>query len=91
MSEEYGDDIITITDEEGNSYQLEHLDTIEKDGTYYLAFLPLDMSEDDPNYGMVILREEMEGEESYLIQPEDDEIEAVYELFMERLFPDEEE
>ena len=88
MSEEYGGDIITITDDDGNSYELEHLDTIELDGTFYLAFLPVDMDENNPDYGMVILREETEGDEAFLAQPEDDELEKVYELFMERLFPE---
>ena len=31
MSDAYGGDLITITDPEGNDYELEHLDTIEMD------------------------------------------------------------
>ena len=34
MSEEYSGNIISISDEEGNNYELEHLDTIEMDGVY---------------------------------------------------------
>ena len=33
MSEEYSGNIISISDEDGNNYELEHLDTIEMDGT----------------------------------------------------------
>lgn len=90
MSEEFGGDIISISDEDGNSYELEHLDTLELDGIFYLAFLPADMNEDDSDFGMVILRSEGDPEdsESYLVVPEDDELEAVYEKFMERLFSD---
>ena len=29
MSEEYGNDFITLTDEDGNEVELEHLDTLE--------------------------------------------------------------
>ena len=32
MSEEYGANFITVTDEEGNEFELEHLDTIEFQG-----------------------------------------------------------
>jgi hypothetical protein len=89
MSDEYGSDYISISDEEGNSYELEHLDTILVDGTYYLAFVPADMDENDEHYGMIIMkREDDQDGESYLSVPPDDELENVYERFMERLFPD---
>lgn len=40
MSEEYGADFITITDEDGNEFELEHLETIEYNGQTYMAFFP---------------------------------------------------
>ena len=40
MSEEYGANFITVTDDDGNEFELEHLDTIEYNGQTYLAFLP---------------------------------------------------
>ena len=93
MSEEYGGDIITITDDEGNSYELEHLDTIELDGRYFLAFLPADMDPDDEHYG-IILMEAFPGDnddDQYLEPLEGEEEERIYNIFMERLFSDEEE
>ena len=39
MSEEYGNDFITLTDEEGNQIELEHLDTLEYNGETYMAFV----------------------------------------------------
>ena len=30
MSEEFGPDFITVTDEDGNDFELEHLDTLEQ-------------------------------------------------------------
>ena len=33
MSEEFGPDFVTVTDEDGNEIELEHLDTLEVDGT----------------------------------------------------------
>ena len=40
MSEEYGANFITVTDEDGNEFELEHLDTLELNGQTYLAFFP---------------------------------------------------
>ncbi|MBE6949322.1 MAG: DUF1292 domain-containing protein [Ruminococcaceae bacterium] len=89
MSEEYGSDFITITDDEGNAYQLEHLDTLEIDGVYYLAFLPADIDEDDERFGFIIMKQEEENGESYLVVPPDEEADFAYQRFMERLFADE--
>ena len=39
MSEEFGGDFITLTDEEGNEFELEYCTTVEHNGTVYMAFL----------------------------------------------------
>lgn len=89
MANEFGSDIISISDEDGNEYNLEHVDTIEKDGVYYLAFLPADMSEDDEGYGLVLLK--MNDGEDFFSALTDEEEDRVYEMFMERLFSDDED
>ena len=92
MSESFGKDFISITDEDGNSYELEHLDTIEMDGTYYMAFLPADVDENSEDYGIVILKSEKgEDGDDYLVVPDDQEAERAYQTFMEELFPEDEE
>ena len=92
MADRYGGDIITVTDDDGRDYQLEHLDTIEEDGIFYLAFVPADMDPEDPEYGIVLLREEEEGDEIFLAQLDDDDLKnRIYEIFMDRLFGDGEE
>ena len=89
MSSEFGSDIVTISDEEGNDFVLEHLDTIELDDIYYMAFLPADVDENDENYGLVILKVIEEGGEDVLISVDDDDlIQDLYTRFMERLFDD---
>lgn len=89
MSEEFGNDIITISDEEGNDYTLEHFDTIEVDGTFYMACLPTDIDEEDEDYGMIILEVVGDGE---LASVEDEEVlQEVYDLFMERLYDEDDE
>ena len=82
--------VITIEDEEGNEFELEQLATMEFNGREYSAFLPADMSEDDPDYGYIILRiEEENGEELFCSVDDEEELVAVYDKFMEELFGDE--
>ena len=40
MSEEYGNDFVTLIDEDGNEVEFEHIDTVEYNGVTYLAFYP---------------------------------------------------
>lgn len=40
MSEAYGPDFITVTDEEGNEFELELIDTLEHHGVTYHALFP---------------------------------------------------
>ena len=89
----YGDDFITITDEEGNSYELEKLseEDIEYQGQVYRAFLPVGENEDEI-YEMILFRiVEEDGEEVLETIDDEDEMEAVYEIFMDRLFEEDEE
>ena len=90
MSEDFGNDYVSISDEDGNTYELEHLDTVEIDGVFYLAFLPTDMSEDDENFGIIVLKSETgEDGEDYLVNPTEEEEQTAYDMFMERLFNEE--
>ncbi len=87
MSGEFGSDFVTIQDEEGNEFELEHLDTLELEGETYMAFLPADMDEDDPDYGFIILKViEENGEEIFGSVDDDEELNRVYNVFMERIF-----
>ena len=81
MSEEYGANFITVTDEEGNEFELEHLDTIEFQGQTYLAFFPAVQDGE----------EAQNGEEILSTLDSDEEIDAVYNEFMKELFAEEEE
>ena len=91
MSEEFGNDYITIIDDDGNEFELEHLDTIELGDSLYMAFLPADMDENDDEFGLVILKVvEEDGEESFVSIDDEDELTAVHEAFMSRLVADDE-
>ena len=92
MSEEYGPDIIAIVDEDGKEFNLEVLDYIDYNDQSYGAFLPADMDEDDPDYGMIILKivKDENGEDIFEDIEDDAELNDVYEKFMTILFDDEE-
>ena len=84
MSEEYGANFITVTDEDGNEFELELLDTIDYNGESFAAFLPTDMDEDDPDYGLIILSvvNDENGDELFESIDDDDKLQQVYEMFM---------
>ena len=98
MSEEFGPTFVTVTDDEGNDIELEHLDTLEVNGTTYMAFFPAQFADaedepvDDEEYGLIILKVISEnGEELLSTIDDEDELMAVYEQFMEILFDEDEE
>ncbi len=91
MSEEYGSDYITITDDEGNEFELEHMDTLELNDEVYMSFLPADLDEQE-NPEMIILKVvEEDGEEIFSTLDSDEELQLVYEKFMERLLEEEQD
>ena len=95
MSEDFGPTFITVTDDEGKEFVLEFVDALEHNGQLYQAFFPAETegeNEDDPDNGLVILKVLQEDGETLLstLDSEEEE-EAVYELFMENLFSEEDE
>ena len=90
MSEEFGPNFITLTDEDGNEIELEYVDAIEVDGQTYMAFFPTVDDEADEaateEFGLVILKSITEnGEELLSTLDSDEELNRVYDLFMEQL------
>ncbi|MCR5663461.1 MAG: DUF1292 domain-containing protein [Oscillospiraceae bacterium] len=93
MSEDFGSDFITIVDDDGQEFELEVLDTMDYNGETYTAFLPANMDENDPDYGIIILRvvEDENGDEVFESIDEEEKLQDVYEHFMVLLFDDEDE
>lgn len=92
MSEEFGPNFITLTDEDGNDIELEYVDALELDGQTYMAFFPVVEDDADEEYGLVILKSVMEnGEELLSTLDSDEELDKVYDLFMEQILSDEDE
>lgn len=94
MSEEYGPDFITLTDEDGNEFELEFVDSLEHNGQLYMAFFPADDGESTPEEeeGLIILKSIMvDGEEQLSTLESEEELEEVYDRFMEAFFRDDDE
>ena len=93
MSEDFGPNFITLTDEDGNEFELEYIDALEVDGQTYMAFFPaVEEEADEEDLGLVILKSIMvDGEEQLSTLDSDEELNRVYDLFMEQLLADEEE
>lgn len=89
MSDLYGSDFMTIVDEDGTEYELEVLTSIEYNGCSYLAVIPADTEQNEPQELEVSILKSVEEEdgESILCAIEDDaELEAVYDLIMDQLY-----
>lgn len=94
MSEEFGPEFISITDEDGNEFELEYVETIEYQGQVYMAFFPADTgeAENEEQGGLIILKViEVDGEEQLSTLDSEEELEAVYDQFMEALFQEDED
>lgn len=91
MDNQFGSDFITITDDDGNEFELEVLSTLEYDGNTYLAVIPAEESLEQLQLEVSILKSVEEDGESILCVIEDEkELQAVYDLIMDSLYEDEE-
>lgn len=91
MSDRYGSDFMTIVDEDGEEYELEVLTNVEYNGFSYLAVIPAGLDDDtDSSPEVSILKSIEEDGEPILCAIEDEqELETVYDLIMDRLYEDE--
>ena len=90
MNEEFGNDIVSVTDEEGVEHFFEELDRIETDdGNRYVALIPIYDDEEeilDSDGDVLILKVIEEDGENYLIQIEDEkEFNEIGNIFEDRL------
>ena len=74
--------VLTLTDDEGNTFDFEYLDCIEYEGKEYLVLLPTE----DEDASVFILEVEPVDEETESYSPVEDEavLNAVYAIFKEK-------
>ncbi len=86
---DFGPNLISLMDEDGNEHEFEFVDSLELEGSEYVALIPVydnpaDSLEDDGE--LVVLKVMEDNGEEYLEAIEDeDEFNNVSELFMDRL------
>lgn len=91
MSDLFGDDIITITDEDGVEYVLEVLSKMEIDGAEYYALVPAESDEEADLEVSILKAVEEDGEEILCAIEDEEELEHVYNIMMDELFEEEDE
>lgn len=90
---EFGDNIISISDDEGNDFELLILDEADMNGVHYLALCESTTPEEEENVEIIILKsivDEATGEDMLSTVDSDDELEAIYQIFEERMFSEDE-
>jgi len=87
------EDIVQLVDEDGNEVDFEHLMTLEHKGNAYICLVPVEPMEDVGEDELVILRIETdeEGNDYYATVEDDDELDEVFEKYLEIAEADEEE
>lgn len=82
MSELFGDDFISITDDDGIDYELEVLGRVEYNGAEYLIVTPANPASEEEELEVSILKVDFDGDEEILCTLDDEaEMETVYTLF----------
>lgn len=90
MNEDFGPDIVSVTDEDGVEHIFEELDRIETDdGNRYVALLPVIDDEEeilDSDGDVFILKVIEENGETFLVQIDDEkEFNEIGNIFEDRL------
>ena len=85
MSEEYGNDYVVLTDEEGNEKEFEHIDTVEMDGVTYMAFIPAELEVEEEAEVVILKVVEENGEEVLASVDNEDEADRAFDLVMSRI------
>lgn len=86
---DYGDNIISISDEDGNDFELLVLDEADMNGVHYLALTESTDPEEEENLEVIILKvieDEETGEELLSTVDSEDELEAIYQIFEDQMF-----
>jgi len=95
VNEDFGSDFISIVDDDGTEYELELLDTLEYNNITYYALIDANQQEtpaEGEDDGLIILKVLEENGEEILSTPDDDEeLNMIYDMFMEKLLEDDEE
>lgn len=88
MNEDYGNDILTLVDDDGTEREFELIDRVVTENNEYFALIPTETADNlsDDDGQLVILKVVEDNGEEFLEPIEDDEeFEEISEIFMDRL------
>lgn len=91
---DYSDNIISISDDEGNDFELLVLDEADMNGVHYLALTEAKDPEAEENLEVIILKvveDEASGEDMLSTVDSDEELEAIYQIFENQMFSEDDE
>ncbi len=89
MADTFGSDFMTITDEDGQEYELEVLTTIEYNGCTYLAVILAGSGEEEDLEVSILKSVEEDGEDILCAIENEEELQAVYDRIMDQLYEEE--
>lgn len=81
----YNGNFVTLTDEEGNEKEFEHIDTLEDNDTFYMAFIPAELDLEEEAEVVILKIVEENGEELLATVDDEEENRRLYHMFMKRL------
>ena len=88
MHEDYGNDILTLVDDDGTEREFELIDRVVTENNEYFALIPTETADNlsDDDGQLVILKVVEDNGEEFLEPIEDDEeFDEISEIFMDRL------
>ena len=89
MQEDYQPDLVSLSDDEGNEYNFEVLDSFDENDTQYVAMTPYSDEgelDEEMDGSLVIMKVIEENGENYFVEIEDDdEYERIANEFVSRL------
>lgn len=91
---DFGDNIISISDEDGNDFELLVLDEADLNDVHYLALTESLEPENEADPEVIILKvitDEETGEELLSTVDSEQELEAIYQVFEDRMFSEDED
>ncbi|MBS3872783.1 MAG: DUF1292 domain-containing protein [Firmicutes bacterium] len=87
MNEERREEVIVLTDEEGNEYEFEVVQVLEVDGNKYAVLFPLNDEDIEDDEAIIMRIEKGEDGEDIIVDIEDDaeweKVVAEWELFLD--------
>ena len=86
--EGFGNDILTLVDEDGTEHEFEVIDSLVTDDNEYFALIPTETEENlASDDGELVILKVVEDNGEEFLEPieDDDEFEEISEIFMDRL------